>query len=562
MENAKQLVIKLSVIFILSLIFVKCANQMSPPGGEVDKIPPVILESYPENKTTNFKEDEISFSFSEYVNKRNFSEAFFISPILEKTPEFSWTNRTVYVQFPSELKDNTTYTVIIGTEIKDVNNNNNMVAPFSLTFSTGSQIDSGKISGSVFSEHKEGTMIFAYRLDSLNIDVLTNKPDYISQVNKEGFYELVGLANKRYLVLAVNDKFKDLLYNIGDDYLGVPNKYAEIKNYIPVKNLDFKLTIHDTLAPGVMSITMTDKYHIVTEFSEPIDSISLGTDNFSILDSTENKSYSIVDWYKNKPNKNEYIICVNDSLNTNNNFYLLIKGIKDKSGNTNFGETYNFVASDKVDTTSIKIKQIVTEFENNKIDYINPSFNVVFSDAIYSKDFSNVIKFFDSDSNVVNVETKKITGNSLSVKVKESLKQNTSYNININLSLLSDPGGNKSDTTIVRKVSTNSNLDFSGAMGKVISNYRNMYAVIQNTGKNKKEYKSKVDSNKTFNFEKVLPGKYLLWIFEDKDSNSIYSYGNVNPITFSEPFTYYPDTLNLRARWPVGDIEIKFNSEK
>ncbi len=40
-------------LFSLTLFFLAgCANQLPPGGGEVDKIPPEIIYSYPENGTT------------------------------------------------------------------------------------------------------------------------------------------------------------------------------------------------------------------------------------------------------------------------------------------------------------------------------------------------------------------------------------------------------------------------------------------------------------------------------------------------------------------------------
>ena len=71
-------------------------------------------------------------------------------------------------------------------------------------------------------------------------------------------------------------------------------------------------------------------------------------------------------------------------------------------------------------------------------------------------------------------------------------------------------------------------------------------------------YKSKVE-NKNFNLTRVLPGKYLAWAFVDLDSNEVYSYGNAEPFKYSEKFVYYPDTLNLRPRWPVGDMVLDLN---
>ena len=61
-----------------------------------------------------------------------------------------------------------------------------------------------------------------------------------------------------------------------------------------------------------------------------------------------------------------------------------------------------------------------------------------------------------------------------------------------------------------------------------------------------------------FNIKKVIPGKYLVWSFIDATNDSIYNYGRVYPFEASERFVYYPDTLNLKPRWPVGDVELKF----
>ena len=74
----------------------------------------------------------------------------------------------------------------------------------------------------------------------------------------------------------------------------------------------------------------------------------------------------------------------------------------------------------------------------------------------------------------------------------------------------------------------------------------------------KRTYQQKVDGKKKFDFKKVVPGKYLVWSFKDKNKNSKYDFGTIIPFKHSEEFKYYPDTLNLRARWPVGGVNIDF----
>jgi hypothetical protein len=85
--------------------------------------------------------------------------------------------------------------------------------------------------------------------------------------------------------------------------------------------------------------------------------------------------------------------------------------------------------------------------------------------------------------------------------------------------------------------------------------------VLESIGRNKRSYEMAADINSGFDFDRIIPGEYLIWAYEDKDTSGKYSSGKVNPFEFSEFFNYYPDTLNLRARWPVGDIFIDFNNK-
>ncbi len=78
---------KVLYFFALILIY-SCANQLPPSGGPVDKEPPLILNLYPENGTINFENDYFEFSFSEYVDKRSFQDAFFISPKIDSKFEY------------------------------------------------------------------------------------------------------------------------------------------------------------------------------------------------------------------------------------------------------------------------------------------------------------------------------------------------------------------------------------------------------------------------------------------------------------------------------------------
>jgi hypothetical protein len=126
---------------IILIIILGCASQLPPGGGDVDRVPPEIVEVYPANGTTNYDGNYFEIEFSEYIDKRTFNEALFISPIVEGRLQFDWTGTSIIVEFVEGLKKDITYTITIGTDVVDLNNKNRMAQSYSFSFSTGSTID-------------------------------------------------------------------------------------------------------------------------------------------------------------------------------------------------------------------------------------------------------------------------------------------------------------------------------------------------------------------------------------------------------------------------------------
>ena len=109
-------------------------------------MPPEIVKTFPQNKTTLFHDRSIKLKFSKYVDQRSVQESIFISPYVGK-PEYDWSGKEVEVLFPDTLHDSTTYVVNVGTDVVDLTNKNRMAHAFTLAFSTGSTIDSAAIEG-------------------------------------------------------------------------------------------------------------------------------------------------------------------------------------------------------------------------------------------------------------------------------------------------------------------------------------------------------------------------------------------------------------------------------
>lgn len=72
-----------------------------------------------------------------------------------------------------------------------------------------------------------------------------------------------------------------------------------------------------------------------------------------------------------------------------------------------------------------------------------------------------------------------------------------------------------------------------------------------------KEYLLKLGQSGSFTVRDILEGKYLLSVYRDRNGNGVYDPGRPFPYRPSERFTQFPDTLRLRARWPLEGVELK-----
>lgn len=560
MAKKSKLIFKIAAVFAL-LIFSKCANQMPPGGGEVDKIPPTILESIPANGTTEFHENYFEITFSEYVDKRSIQDAIFISPALQKPLEYDWSGRTLTVNFEDTLKQNTTYTITIGTDVKDLHNSNKMAEPFTFAFSTGNKIHTGKISGKIYDPNSDGIMIFAYKNEGKEIDPSKQTPDYVSQVGKNGKFFLSGIGDGAYTIFAIRDKLKDLKYQKNEDEFGVQFKKIELKDkFNEVNDVDFFITKEDTIAPNISNVIMKDRNHLLVEFRDKIDSVKLSPSNFYLLDSTVNKKKFPKYIFKGDARPYQFYLVLSDTLEKKEGWVLISNGIYNIDSKPSLEEKNSITVKNDRDTLALKPIKVAGELPEGKVDYEDAKITILFNDAIDTATVKTKLSIQDVKGDKYPFAIKRVDDAAFTISVLSRLRQSMEYTLKLDLKNYTDISGNKIDSLFQNKFTTSNELDFSGASGNIntISDSSNIFVVLQNTKESKIKYSQKAGPKNNFDFKKVVPGKYLAWSFKDKNKNGKYDFGTIIPFKHSEEFKFYPDTLNLRARWPVGGVNIDF----
>ena len=185
------------------LLAAACASIGNPSGGPRDEEPPRPVRSNPAPYSVNFSGKRVTIDFDELVNVKDAFSKVTVSPTSKETPRVSSSGRRVTVQFADSLLPNTTYSIDFGNSIED-NNEGNKIDNFNLTFSTGPEVDSLRISGVVLNaadlEPRQEMLVGIH--SNLSDSAFRKLPlERITKTDDRGRFSIRGLKPGKYLSL-------------------------------------------------------------------------------------------------------------------------------------------------------------------------------------------------------------------------------------------------------------------------------------------------------------------------------------------------------------------------
>lgn len=238
---------------IAVLILTACASIGRPEGGRRDEEPPVFVRSTPAPGAVNVDGRRLSIYFDENVQLEDAFNKVVISPVQLEAAQISANGRRVSVELRDTLKPDMTYTIDFGDAIKDLNEGN-VLDGFAIDFSTGTTLDSMRVSGIVLGasnlEPAQGVLVAAYSNLS-DTAVRTLPPDRIARTNQLGQFTIRNLAPGTYKVYMINDINRDWHWDRSEDV-------AYLDELIVPSTKD--ITVTDTLysSTGEDSLTTRD----------------------------------------------------------------------------------------------------------------------------------------------------------------------------------------------------------------------------------------------------------------------------------------------------------------
>ncbi|GEO04308.1 hypothetical protein AAE02nite_19720 [Adhaeribacter aerolatus] len=528
--------IYLNILLLLYIAFYlySCASVGTPEGGPKDAQAPKLLESTPVNKSLNVSGKTISLVFDEPVRLKDLNRQLIITPNTNNTFETKITKNTLLLEFEKAFEPNTTYFINFREAVEDITEGNK-AANLSLTFSTGTYLDSGQVKGTVrelYTNAPEAkTNVVLYPANDTTT-IRKHKPFYLTQTDDKGNYQLQNVKEGEYRIYAHQDRNNNMLYDNDNERIGYLGKSIKVTAATPEQN--FTTVRIDTKKPLVeQSEKFLEEFRM--NFNEGLSAFKINK-----MDNTPAPFISVADKRGNK-------IAIFPTAPNASGKYLV--SATDSAGNT------------RLDTLNIT-------FEGKKAPRAGDAYTLPLEGNQLTKDtplhltFKVPVKIVEPLGAVTLVQD---SVNRKALNFPQDLKLNPTATV---LSLNTPLTAKKTvqiilDTTKVLPVSgdrfrqQNTRLEVSnkitvgGLSGRIYTDYKRYWVEVLNKAG---EVVQVLDSPKILQLDRLVPDTYRIRVKIDEDNNGQWRAGNADLITIPEKIYHYPNPQEIKANW---EIEIK-----
>ena len=525
---------------LLILFFSQCAKKGRPGGGPKDEDAPLFVTADPPYESINFDKNEINIYFNEYIKLKDLNKQLIISPPLNPanpsliSPQGS-PSKFINIKILDTLKENSTYIFDFGNSVQD-NNESNILERFKYVFSTGTYIDSltleGSVKNSFKSEDLKNIKLLLYKLDSSYADsaVFKRKPDYVTSSLDTSNYKFSNLRKGNYLLVALDDKRSDYLFNPKTDEIGFLKdtitlpRDSIVKNIISIfkEEIPYKFKRGKEISKGQLILGYEGK---ATKIN--IETLSTVPDNFQTITFPQKDKDTINLWHTT---------IERDSLIF-------------KVSNNEISDTIT-IRLRKKEIDSLKVTQITSGVLN-------------FKDTLFFATNNPIIKIDTLNIHFVDGDTIKISYKPF-ISNKESKigflfekKLETSYKLNLYPGALTDLFKTSNDT--LNSLFRTRGIDDYGEIYLSIKNPNNTPVIIQLTDTNDKTIAQESTSKSNIiSFKYLTPKKYKIRIIYDTNTNGKWDTGNYLLKLQPEYVEYFPEIQEVRANWQLPiDLNIK-----
>ncbi len=485
---------------------------------------------------------KITVLLDEIVTLLKINQNLIVNPVSGEPPEVTARGKIVTIEFSDKLKDSTTYLLQFKKAIADIHEGNTLES-FNYIFSTGNHLDSasltGKITDALTNLPIKDIRVCLY--DTLRDSIaFKSRPCYMSISDDKGNYFLPALKADSYIVMAFQDKNKDMIYQAGETVAFLPNPI-----FIHEDTINLKCS-----TPRSEKSFITKKIHPFCGFDKYV--MNDTSDKYGIIPISGFDTAHYLTYIRTDTLEVCYIPQGVEAtfLVMKNSFVLDTQRIQIPDKN-------------KIDSAMAK-KQVLRSARTETPTYhlLHDPIHIIF--PVPLNKIQNDLCYFLADSIRQKLLLSDSEENSILLPpymkcLKNSLAEQKKYQIVFLPGALQDFWGTSNKDTIQASFKTLSGEDYGSLIVKLQLADRMKHIILQLLDGNSKlvrQITAEGDSLLTFNFYNISPGNYSLKLIYDLDADKKFTPANAGTKQQPEPVFYCEKPINLLAGW---DVETSWN---
>ena len=594
------------------ILLASCARMGRPDGGWYDETPPSVVAASPADGGTNVSAKKVNIYFNEFIKLENASEKVVVSPPQLEQAEIKATGKHIAIELKDSLKPNTTYTIDFSDAILD-NNEGNPMGNYTYSFSTGNQIDTLEVAGSVVAaenlEPVKGILVGLYAEfpDSCFMKMPMLR---VARTDSRGHFVVKGVAPGTYRIYALADMDGDYCFSQKGERMAFSNDtirpsftdavrqdtlWIDSLHIKDIKRTGYTRFIPDDIVLRAFNHVITDRFFMKAERQQ--------ADHFTLFFSYGSDRLPELKGLNFNADKG---VLVEPSVRRDTVTYWLTDTTLVNQDTLNVAMTYlmtdtlgNLVT--QTDTLQIlskqpyerRLKQASHDFEEWKkkqekkkkhgepYDSVMPAQQLAYKLGLETKlDPDRNISFtFDrplanADTSMIHLYAKhdtlwytaplrfeplttKMLGDSLPTltsrrqyTLRAEWRPGIEYSLEIDSTAFTDIYGYTSAK--LKKGFKVGSLDDYSSIVLNIAQLKGSNCVVELLSRDDKPVKRVATTDGIAQFFYIKPGKYYARLFVDDNNNGVWDTGNFYTATEPEAVFYYPSEIECRAKWDVS----------
>ncbi len=549
---------------VAGALFVACAQQMPPTGGEKDIRPPMVREAAPEKGAINVDRNaSIRFVFSEWIHPERARKSVAIFPTLEKGYTTEVRGRTLVITPKQKLRDSTTYHVTLSAALEDLHGNP-VASPVDHVFATGPFLDSASLSGCVIPDGtpkrlpKIGLFEQPAEGDRIPDSCLLALPTYLAQADSAGTFSFTHLRAGTYAAVAFIDEDDNSRITASREAVWTPTTRSVIIDSA-AGVIQLFASNADTAAARIVELRPHSSHRIHGSWSSgPLPQLPSETGAWRLesLDSliTAPRIDSMLTW----ADSSSFILMLREGMK--NAAYRLLYPRKPRfaivDSDSFIIDTIRFNGYAFADT--IAPRQKSTPGGRNM--RLHPNLHLVWSEPV--KPLKVAWQSADTLGDTIRLVLSEGYSDTTRITFSRSLNPGRTYTAAIPLDNFIDLAGNApSDTTDTGRMNlsvTTIEADslcylLAGGAECLEANPHRVWA-FNPAGIAETAYTADTDGG--FAFDSIPAAKGRISYFIDSNTDGRPTPGMLFPWRSPEPRFEFPDTVEARARWEIEGVSV------